>query len=148
MAAPNPESLTTGLLVAGHHAARILEEHLAGTSLSAGEAVLLTALDAGPLTMSGVMSALHIKASTATSLVNRLQEAGLVVRSPNPDDKRSLLVGLTPDGREHVRKVLPAFQAVDELLTRAAGPRAVAGHRRLVAALASASDRPRSTGQH
>lgn len=127
------EGLTRGLLVAGHEAARLLERHLDGTSLSAGEAVLITALATDGLTMSGVMAALNIKASTATSLVGRLEHAGLVVRTPNEDDRRSLLVTLTESGRDLLRTVQPIFETIDEAILRSAGPRPVAGHREVLA---------------
>jgi DNA-binding MarR family transcriptional regulator len=36
---------------------------------------------------------------TVTDLVDGVEAAGLVVRQPDPDDRRSTLVALTPDGR-------------------------------------------------
>lgn len=129
------EGLTRSLLVASHRAARSLESQLGDLSLRAGEAVLITVLADQGLTMSGVMEALHIKASTATSLVTRLEREGLVKRSPNPDDKRSLIVSLTPSGRRQLGSIRSAFEALDEAIFRAAGVRAVEGHRRVLAAL-------------
>ena len=105
------------LLVLGHQAARVLERRLTEAGLGAGEAVLLLALEQRSLTMTGVMSTLHIKASTATSLVNRLETMGLVRRSPNPHDRRSLRVDLTDAGRTSARQVQPAFDELDAALT-------------------------------
>lgn len=132
----NSNGLTASLLVAGHQAARLLEAHLAASGLSAGEAVLLTALGPGPLTMSEVMSTLHIQASTATSLVNRLERAEYVYRSSNPEDRRSRLVHLTHAGRRQLEAVGPAFRAVDLLLVARAGVVAVAGCKTVLEALA------------
>ncbi|NIJ11907.1 DNA-binding MarR family transcriptional regulator [Saccharomonospora amisosensis] len=70
--------------------------------------------------MTGVMTTLHIKASTATSLVNRLETLGFVRRSRNPRDRRSLLVELTDDGIQCAGRVLPAFEAVDSALAGSA----------------------------
>jgi len=94
----DPESgLAASILLAGHRVARVLEARL-DANVSSGEAVLLGVLRDESLTMSGVMQALHIKASTATSLVSRLETAGLVSRSRNPADRRSFLVTITPAG--------------------------------------------------
>lgn len=41
-----------------------------------------------------------LKQSTFTSLLDRLERAGLVRREPNPEDRRSLLVHITDRGRE------------------------------------------------
>ena len=41
-----------------------------------------------------------LKQSTFTSLLDRLERAGLVRRGPNPADRRSLLVHTTERGRE------------------------------------------------
>lgn len=128
-ASPGPAEVgpTASLLVLGHRAARLLDEHLAALDVGAGEAVLLLALRRGPLTMSGVMSALHIKASTATSLVNRLESAGLVERSPNPDDRRSLLVRSTDVGVARAAAAADVFAQFDGAIERAAGADAL-GH--------------------
>ena len=41
----------------------------------------------------------QIDRSTIGGLIDRLQKAGLVERHPNPNDRRSFLVQLTPRGR-------------------------------------------------
>jgi len=46
-----------------------------------------------------------IPVSTATRLIDRLQIRGLVKRRKDPDDKRSVLVFLEPDGEKIVQKV-------------------------------------------
>jgi DNA-binding MarR family transcriptional regulator len=129
-------SLVTSLLIAGHHAARALEARLGG-EVSAGEAVLLAALSREPLTMTGVMSALHIKASTATSLVSRLESDGYVERARRPSDRRSFLVSLTPEGRALWRSLEPVFASVDDALSTAAGSKAAEGYRKVIAAIAA-----------
>lgn len=130
--------LTAGLLVGGHKAARLLEAELEATGLSAGEAVLLSVLASGALTMSGVMESLHISASTATSLVSRLEKNGYVQRSRNPADGRSLLVSMTDSGEERCKAAEPAFARVDAKLAEA-GRDAVRGHNALMKRLTSLS---------
>lgn len=123
--------LTAGLLVGGHKVARLLEVELEATGLSAGEAVLLSALASGSLTMTGVMSALHIQASTATSLVSRLEKHGYVQRSRNPADGRSFLVAITDTGSVQCKAAAAAFTRVDRKLAEA-GRDAIRGHTALM----------------
>jgi MarR family transcriptional regulator, organic hydroperoxide resistance regulator len=40
-----------------------------------------------------------LEPSTLTSMLDRLEEAGLVKRSPSPDDRRALIVECAEDGR-------------------------------------------------
>ncbi|CAM4110404.1 MarR family winged helix-turn-helix transcriptional regulator [Corallococcus exiguus] len=130
--------LTAGLLVGGHKAARLLEAELEATGLSAGEAVLLSVLASGAMTMTGVMSALHIGASTATSLVSRLEKHGYVRRSRNPEDGRSLLVAITDSGAVQREAAEEAFTKVDAKLVEA-GRDAVRGHTALMKRLSGLS---------
>jgi DNA-binding MarR family transcriptional regulator len=44
-------------------------------------------------------AALHSSRPTITGIVDTLEGKGLVVRRPNPDDRRSLLVTLTEEGK-------------------------------------------------
>lgn len=54
------------------------------------------------LTPTELASALGLTSASVTALVDRLSDAGLVERHPHPEDRRSLLVALTPDGRKSV----------------------------------------------
>ncbi|WP_165397336.1 MarR family winged helix-turn-helix transcriptional regulator [Microterricola gilva] len=130
------DSLSIELLVAGHRVARLLDGGLRAVGLSAGEAVLLTALGEGALTMGGIMGTLHIGGSTATSLVTRLERAGLVTKTRNPEDARSYIVEVTDAGRAAGETARAAFGAIDRELG-AAGQTAIAGHRSLMARLAA-----------
>jgi DNA-binding MarR family transcriptional regulator len=48
---------------------------------------------------------LQVNASTAMRMIDRLLVAGLVTRRDNPQNRREVLLGLTPAGRRIVRKV-------------------------------------------
>lgn len=133
-------SLPADLLVAGHRVARLLEARLTGLELSAGEAMVLATLGERPLTMGGIQDALHIGASTATSLVGRLVRAGRVTRERHPDDARSIVVQLTPEGREASRAAADVFRQLDAVL-RGDDAAALAGHRVVMARLAAESAR-------
>jgi hypothetical protein len=46
-----------------------------------------------------------------TSLVDGLEKRGLVRRLPHPEDRRKLLIDITPDARAIVDELLPALHA-------------------------------------
>jgi len=87
--------------------ARRLRQEAAG-----GEALTPTALAAlatverhGPLMPSELAEIERIKRPTATRTLRGLEEAGLVERTPDPDDGRSALVSVTAAGRERLRRL-------------------------------------------
>jgi DNA-binding MarR family transcriptional regulator len=54
----------------------------------------------GPLTPSELASRERIQRPTATRLIGRLEQQGLVVRTPDPADGRSCLIAATPAATE------------------------------------------------
>ncbi|MBM6544623.1 MarR family transcriptional regulator [Janibacter sp. YIM B02568] len=50
------------------------------------------------LPMRAISSRLQVHQSSVTNAVDRLESAGLVTRAPSPDDRRTVLVGLTSQG--------------------------------------------------
>ena len=60
-----------------------------------------------------------LKQSTFTSLLDRLERAGLVRRERNPDDRRSLLVHITVQGRELTTRLNRMLEKLeDDIRTR------------------------------
>ncbi|HEY8566547.1 MAG TPA: MarR family transcriptional regulator [Beijerinckiaceae bacterium] len=55
---------------------------------------------------------LHLDSGTLTPILKRMEKAGLVRRSRNPEDERQLKVELTPEGRAIREKVRPAREQV------------------------------------
>jgi len=59
----------------------------------------------GPLTPSELADIERIKRPTATRILRGLEEAGLVDRSPDPEDGRSALLSVNGAGRERLRRM-------------------------------------------
>lgn len=53
---------------------------------------------------------LYVSFPNITVMLARLEEAGLIVREPSPDDGRAKLVRLTPQGRSLLRKIWKVHQ--------------------------------------
>ncbi len=71
-----------------------------GTELTAALTAALATVEArGPLTPSELAQIENVKRPTATRIVARLEEQGLVQRAADPSDRRSFLVGITGEGR-------------------------------------------------
>jgi DNA-binding MarR family transcriptional regulator len=78
----------------------------AGEGLSPSQSAALASIDRhGPLTPSELAARERIQRPTATRVIARLEEAGLVDRTRDPDDRRSSVVGLAPAGRELLVRV-------------------------------------------
>jgi DNA-binding MarR family transcriptional regulator len=76
----------------------ILRPH--GLSFARYEAlVLLSFSQAGALPLGKMGERLQVHPTSVTSIVDRLESAGLVVRRRRPDDRRGVLAEITPAGR-------------------------------------------------
>ena len=72
----------------------------AGGELSPSQSAALTTVSChGPLTPSELAARERIQRPTATRVLARLEEAGLLERAEDPTDRRSSLVSATPAGR-------------------------------------------------
>src|SRR3954451_4102266 len=91
-------------LVIARTARRLRQE--AGGELSPSQAAALATIDRhGPLTPSELAVRERIQRPTATRVIAWLEEAGFVDRTPDPDDRRSCIVGLAPAGRDLLVRV-------------------------------------------
>jgi DNA-binding MarR family transcriptional regulator len=91
-------------VVVARTARRLRQE--AGTDLSPSQTAALATIERhGPLTPSELASRERIQRPTATRVIARLEEAGLVERTADPTDGRSSLVSLTGEGRALLKKL-------------------------------------------
>ncbi|HWS72687.1 MAG TPA: MarR family transcriptional regulator [Thermoanaerobaculia bacterium] len=76
------------------------EQQASGSGLTPQEGHLLTYLRSyAPAPVGDLVRVFGVKASSMTSILDRLEEEGLIERQLNPDDRRSLIVTLTKRGR-------------------------------------------------
>jgi DNA-binding MarR family transcriptional regulator len=72
---------------------------------AAGGLVLGILRDRGPMSPSELGERLIVTRATVTGLVDSLERRGLVQRTANPADRRSVIVGITAAGLEVVQQV-------------------------------------------
>src|SRR3954470_17095142 len=85
-------------VVIARTARRLRQE--AGVDLSPSQTATLGTIERrGPITPSEVAACEPIQRPTATRVIARLEETGLVSRAADPADGRSSLVSITADGR-------------------------------------------------
>jgi DNA-binding MarR family transcriptional regulator len=65
----------------------------------------------GPLSPSALARRLGLASASVTSLLDRLELAGMVARQPHPTDRRSLFVTLTDRGRAAAEATFGMFAA-------------------------------------
>jgi len=97
--------------------------------------VLATLYHAGPphtLNPQALVSALLLSSGAMTNRLDRLEQAGLLARHPNPDDRRGVMVSLTPRGLRVTKAVLGDY--LDEL-ERLLAPLAAADRKQLATLL-------------
>lgn len=85
----------------------------AGHNLNRGEFEVLAALRrAGlpfTLTPTDLFQALMLSSGAMTNRIDQLEKAGLVIRKPDPADRRGVLVTLTEQGRQLIDEVLKVY---------------------------------------
>src|SRR5437762_3136674 len=81
------------------------------------QATLLCRLfDQDGMTQSEIAEQLSVQGATITNMLQRMEEAGLVVRRRDPEDNRLVRVYLTGKGREQERAITEQFMKVEEAI--------------------------------
>ena len=81
--------------------------------------LLSTIEDQGEARISDLASLDHCSQPTMTTQVRRLEDAGMVTRTPDPLDARAVLIRITPDGVAALRQArLDRGAAIDPYLER------------------------------
>jgi DNA-binding MarR family transcriptional regulator len=99
-----------------------LSRRFSDLGITESEAHVLMHLEpAGRETIAGIQSAFGMRPSTLTSIVDRLERGGYVVRSISAADRRSLEVSLTGRGRRLAERVVMLLRDVESAITRDVG---------------------------
>ncbi len=86
-----------------------------------GRGVLAVIEGAGqPLEPSVIAERLVVTTGSMTSLLDNLEKRGLVRRLPHPEDRRKLLIDITPEAQTIVDELLPALHARERDVVSAA----------------------------
>jgi len=114
-ALPYPEVLAHWLLVSEIHqkCQRVLQRDLRAIDLSVAQHDVLVAVKTHPALMQRELAdVLYVVKSNVTSLVKKLEVRGLLVRTPDSVDGRSIRLSLTPAGEELTRQSLKVQRRV------------------------------------
>jgi MarR family transcriptional regulator, organic hydroperoxide resistance regulator len=103
-----------------HHLLATLDDELSDLGLSAAETNLVACFAGAPArSVRELVTATGQRPSTLTGVLDRLERRGLIARTPHPNDRRSVLVHLTPTGRAAAHEVATAFARVEDRLPAA-----------------------------
>ena len=124
-----------------HKASRQIGLHLAGrveaTGLQAPEAHLVSFLRSyGPCPIGEIRRVFGVKRSTLTSMLDRLEERGVLHRTPSPADRRSFLVELSESGRGMADLVNRPVQELERNIRAEIDEQDLRGFDRVMAAIA------------
>jgi DNA-binding MarR family transcriptional regulator len=95
-----------------------MEQRLAPLGLTPSEWGALNHCPHGVDTPAGLADCLGINPAAVTRLLDRLERAGLVERTPHPGDGRSALVRATERGCRAARQVAACGSEIDRVVTR------------------------------
>jgi DNA-binding MarR family transcriptional regulator len=115
-----------------HKASRQISTHLEAETRELGlspiEGHVLTYLRGyAPAPIGELVRVFGIKQSTLTSLLDRLEKAGLVHREINRDDRRSFLIHISPEGRDLAERLNRVLEKLEEEIRRRLSPRDLEG---------------------
>ena len=88
-----------------------------GLSHAALNALAVIEGEGEPMLTGEVAVRMHVTSGTVTSLLDNLERKGYVVRSDDPDDRRRVLVDITPAAQAVLDEALPAVQQIARLVT-------------------------------
>jgi DNA-binding MarR family transcriptional regulator len=121
---------------------RLIEAALAGTDLPPEDYPLYVFVGTtGPLTPTELAREVGMPLSTLLFRVRRLEERRHVERIPNPDDRRSYLLRLTPSGERILAWARPLFRARALAVEARLGDERVAALREALTELGDAIER-------
>src|SRR5262245_13818557 len=100
---PGPLAVVRRVIVHAQHREASVESSLAKHGLSLGQFDILATLrrhgPRGGLTPSELLGSVMLSSGGMTARLDKLEEAGLIGRASDPDDRRKVVIELTPKGK-------------------------------------------------
>ena len=119
---PGPDTILLDLFRTNQVRERLIEASLAGLELPPEDYPFYVLIGAeGPWTPTLLAERMKMPLSTVLFRVGRLDQRGHIERIPNPDDRRSYLVSLSPDGQKLLKQARPRFRAFAEAVEERLG---------------------------
>lgn len=116
------------------------ERELGARGLAGQEGHLLAYLRSyAPCPVGELAAVFGLRGSTATSVLDRLEERGLITRAGNPDDRRSFLLDLTAEGRRSAEEVQVFVDRIESAIARRVSASDEKGFRAVLEAIGSAT---------
>jgi DNA-binding MarR family transcriptional regulator len=113
-----------------------LETHTREVGVSPIEGHFLTYLRSySPAPIGELVRVFGIKQSTFTSMLDRLEKAGLIRREMNPGDRRSFLIHITDPGRELAERLNRSLETFEAEIREKVSPQDMEGFRAVMAAV-------------
>lgn len=117
-----PRSVLVELGIVNALASQLFDRRLAQLGLKPVQFGLLTVVAThGPITPTDLEAESGLLPTTLRERLRALERAGYVQRVPNPRDRRSHFVEITPDGVGFLKQASVAIRAVETDITRALG---------------------------
>ena len=133
------ETVLFDVFLANQKRQQLIAAALEGTELPPEDYPLYVFVGAeGPWTPTELAQRLEMPLTTVLFRLRRLEKRGHAERIPNPDDRRSFLVRLTPAGQRLLRKARPRFRAYAEAVEERVGGDSVTTARQRLAELREA----------
>lgn len=105
------------LSVAANAVSQVIAQAYAAAGLKTNEWRLLAVLaEGGRLSQQGLVGRTRMDKVSVSRAAQSLEAKGLVRRTPDPKDARSLVLSLSPAGRGLYRRLLPEVQHLEEVL--------------------------------
>ena len=110
-----PDTILLDLFRTNQVRERLITSALEGLELPPEDYPMYVMIGAeGPWTPTAFSARVEMPLSTVLFRIGRLESRGHAERIPNPDDRRSYLVGLTDEGQRLLRQARPHFRAYAE----------------------------------
>lgn len=115
MPGTGPDTILLDLFRTNQVRERLITSALHGLELPPEDYPMYVMIGAeGPWTPTAFAARTEMPLSTVLFRIGRLESRGHAERTPNPDDRRSYLVRLTPEGQRLLSQARPRFRAYAE----------------------------------